>query len=266
MATALDRALDALARPPPAALPRAALATALVCTLAWVLGPLGGLSTRPTPTDDGNSTMALFNWHPISMIIALAAWTEAALQYVSPLAGAFSPAPPGRAARKAAHAVLHSVATVAAIGGLAAAWRSHTLKRPTPIPNLYSPHALAGAAALTAALAQAALGAAAFLWPGATAPHPRAAFGRAHAAAGRGVLVATAAAAVAGFAEKTAFVQLGKGLAGGQLRSAVVALPAAAAVCAAVGVAAAVAILSSGDRGPPEGGQQLATAAADDEF
>ena len=186
-----------------------------------MLGPLGGLSTQPSPTDagGGNDTGALFNWHPLLMAAALASWTEAALQFTSPAAGVLASrdAPPPRAARKAAHAVLHTVASVAAVGGVVAAWRSHTLKLPVPIPNLYSPHALAGAAALTAALVQAGLGAAAFVWPGARAPHPRAAFGRAHAAAGRGVLVATVAAALAGFAEKTAFVQVGKKLGRGRV-------------------------------------------------
>jgi hypothetical protein len=263
----LDPLLASLARPPPTLLPRLAFALAAASVLAWVLGPLGGLSTRPTPAPDGapaNDTGKLFNWHPLLMIVAVCAWSEAALQYVSPAAGFFASgdAVP-RSARKLAHACLHGVATLAALGGVAAAWRSHTLKRPDPIPNLYSPHALVGFTTLLAALAQAAIGALSFLWPGAARPHPRAALGAAHAAFGRGILTATAAAAVGGLAEKTAFVQV-KGLAGAGLRGAAVALPAAAAVGVVVGAASVAALLAGGGgRGPPEDARQLGSG---DEF
>jgi Eukaryotic cytochrome b561 len=45
-----------------------------------------------------------------------------------------------RQQQKTLHATLNTAALVTAILAVTAAWKSHTLKRPVPIPNLYSPH------------------------------------------------------------------------------------------------------------------------------
>ena len=115
------------------------------------------------------------------MVAALAAWAEGALQFRSPLGTSLglSPPPP-RPARKAAHALLHALASVAAGGGLAAAWLSHSRKLPSPVPHFYSPHAALGLCAATLLLSQFALGFAAFLWPRG-APAARDGFRRTHA-------------------------------------------------------------------------------------
>ena len=49
-----------------------------------------------------------------------------------------------RPQRKALHAALQLVALILIIGALVAAFNSHTLKLPSPIPNLYSPHSWLG--------------------------------------------------------------------------------------------------------------------------
>lgn len=40
--------------------------------------------------------------------------------------------------------LLNTFAVIAAVFGVIAAFRSHTLKRPVPTPNLYSPHSYLG--------------------------------------------------------------------------------------------------------------------------
>ena len=170
------------------------------------------------------------------MVTALAAWSEGALQFRSPLGtscGLLSPPPP-RPARKAAHALLHAFATVAAGGGLSAAWLSHSKKLPSPIPHFYSPHAALGLCAAILIFSQFALGFAAFLWPRG-APAAREGFRRTHAGLGAASLALGAGAAFAGFAEKAAFSVVG---AKAPPRSSAVALPAAAAVFLAAGVGA----------------------------
>ena len=42
------------------------------------------------------------------------------------------------------HSALHGVILTALIAALVAAFQSHNLKLPEPIPNLYSPHSLLG--------------------------------------------------------------------------------------------------------------------------
>ena len=42
------------------------------------------------------------------------------------------------------HAALHTLAVICVILALIAAFTSHTLKRPVPTPNLYSPHSYLG--------------------------------------------------------------------------------------------------------------------------
>ena len=171
------------------------------------------------------------------MVAALAAWSEGAMQFRSPLGsscGVLVSPPPPRPARKAAHALLHALATVSAGAGLSAAWLSHSEKLPTPIQHFYSPHAVLGLPAAASLLAQFALGFAAFLWPRG-APAARDGFRRTHALLGAAGLALGAGAAFAGLAEKAAFL-----VAGGRApaRTAAVALPAAAAVFLAAGVGA----------------------------
>ena len=182
------------------------------------------------------------------MVAALAAWSEGALQFRSPLGTScgLSPAPPPRPARKAAHALLHALATVAAGAGLSAAWLSHSRKLPTPIPHLYSPHAVLGLCAAVLLFSQFALGFAAFLWPRG-APAARDGFRRTHAVLGAASLALGAGAAFAGLAEKAAFLVVG---AKAPPRAAAVALPAAAAVFLAAGVGATLSHVL-GPRGKP---------------
>lgn len=171
------------------------------------------------------------------MVAALAAWAEGAMQFRSPLGspcGVLVSPPPPRPARKAAHALLHALATASAGAGLSAAWLSHSKKLPTPIPHLYSPHAVLGLFAATLLFAQFALGFAAFLWPRG-APAARDGFRRTHASLGAASLALGAGAAFAGLAEKAAFLVVG-GKA--PARAAAVALPAAAAIFLAAGVGA----------------------------
>lgn len=42
------------------------------------------------------------------------------------------------------HAALHTLTVIAVALGVVAAFQSHTLKRPVPTPNLYSPHSYLG--------------------------------------------------------------------------------------------------------------------------
>jgi len=59
-----------------------------------------------------------------------------------------------RPQRKQLHATLHSLALVCIVGAIAAAISSHTLKRPDPIPNFYSPHSWLGLTTLSVVAAQ----------------------------------------------------------------------------------------------------------------
>ena len=175
------------------------------------------------------------------MTTAIALWCEGALQFQSPLFGAAScgnsgVAPPPRPVRKTLHAFLHSLATAAAFAGFSAAWLSHSKKLPNPIPHVYSPHAVLGLAALLLLVAQLSLGVAAFLWPRA-APALREGFRKTHALFGASSLMLALCAALAGLAEKAAFLVV----AGKQpVRGSAVALPAAASIFLAVGVLAVV--------------------------
>ncbi len=49
-----------------------------------------------------------------------------------------------RGQRKLLHALLQIIAVVAAVLGVIAAFQSHNLKKPLPIPNLYSAHSYLG--------------------------------------------------------------------------------------------------------------------------
>lgn len=247
--SALDRALGWVAAPRPTlakAAPRALWVCAAAVAAVWVAGPLGGVG-RVTPTPAGD-TSTLFNYHPLFMVAAVGLWTEAALQFTAPAAG------PGG---KPMHALLHATATVTAITGITCAWLSHLLHKP-PIPSLYTAHALLGATTLTAVLAQAAIGALSFLYPGG-GPAARAAIAPAHRALGKTALALAAATAAAGFQEKAAVLLVERDLAP---RSAAVALPAGGALLLVASVAAALLKLHAGGRvggGPPPGSRPVPT-------
>ena len=61
---------------------------------------------------------------------------------------------PCRPQRKLLHAALHTLAVIAVALALVAAFQSHTLKRPVPTPNLYSPHSYLGITTLVLLSAQ----------------------------------------------------------------------------------------------------------------
>lgn len=79
--------------PPPrvlSAATRALQLAVLAAMLAWVLGPLGGLSLSPRPVPGGaagaNDTSQLFNWHPLLLTLAFPVlMAEAVLAYQAPL-------------------------------------------------------------------------------------------------------------------------------------------------------------------------------------
>lgn len=193
----------------------------LALVAAWV-SLLGGLAAG---ADDGGKTGRLFNWHPLLMTLAYVVFmTEALLSYRAPWAGGGGASVP-RPRRKLAHASCHALAAACAAGGLAAAWRSHTLASP-PIPNLYSPHSFVGMAALTLFGLQAAAGLYAYVCPGAH-PSARAALSPLHRFLGAAAYAAGLAAAASGLQEKATFLQLGGG--GKGVFSAYLRLPAWAA-------------------------------------
>ena len=78
------------------------------------------------------------------------AGAQAVLAYRVPLAGSLD-----RPQRKILHAALHSAALLCIVLALVAAFQSHNLKRPTPTPNLYSPHSYLGLAVTILAFLQA---------------------------------------------------------------------------------------------------------------
>ena len=82
--------------------------------------------------------------------VTLWAGVQAVLAYRVPLAGSLD-----RPQRKILHAALHSAALLCIVLALVAAFQSHNLKRPTPTPNLYSPHSYLGLAVTILAFLQA---------------------------------------------------------------------------------------------------------------
>jgi cytochrome b-561 len=200
---------------------RALQAAILAAVLACVFGVWGGLALAPTAADaatGANATGRIFNWHPLLMALAFPLLMgEALLAYRSPL-----PALDDRAARKAWHAALHAGAAAAAALGLAAAFASHSKKRPDPIPHLYSPHSILGLTVAALMAAQFAVGAAAFLAPRWSAPR-RAALAPIHAFFGLATFFGGLAAMAAGLQEKATFSQA---FGGAGVRSAALRLPA----------------------------------------
>ena len=184
-------------------------AATLLVVMIWVFGFLGGTRFTPRPLPDtaggvtANDTSALFNLHPISMTLAFVViMGEALLAYRSPLLTTSD-----RGQRKRLHIALHAAAAVVASLGLTAAFLSHTLKRPTPIPNLYSVHSYVGISVFSLFVAQCMVGVSAYCYPRWHLAH-RAALGPVHAFVGMAVFVGGAAAVVTGAQEKATFVQL----------------------------------------------------------
>lgn len=141
-----------------------------ICVAIWVLAYLGGLGFAPKPGPDGsNDTGIIFNYHPLLMVLAFPILMgEALLSFRQP------PAPLQRPARKSMHWILHTGAIVAMLVGVLAAYKSHSLKRPTPIPNLYSVHSYLGIMTVVAACGQYVAGFVAFLKPSLSLPKRRA--------------------------------------------------------------------------------------------
>lgn len=75
-----------------------------------------------------------------------------------------------RPTRKKVHVALHSAAGLCTLLALVAAFKSHSLKRPIPIPDLYSPHSWLGLATVALAAGQFGVGTWVYLWPGAQPP------------------------------------------------------------------------------------------------
>lgn len=63
------------------------------------------------------------------------------------------------------HYTLHSCALASALLGLWAAFQSHNLKLPVPIPNLYTSHSYLGMTTMALLLAQFCIGFCSYLYP-----------------------------------------------------------------------------------------------------
>ncbi|PRW57060.1 Transmembrane ascorbate ferrireductase 1 [Chlorella sorokiniana] len=194
--------------PPPLAvtrLTRVLQLGALTAMLVWVLGYLGGLSLSPRPTaPDGsaNDTSQLFNWHPLLITVAFPVlMAEAVLAYKSPLVPMSD-----RPHAKLYHLVLHTLALVCTVLGVVAAFKSHTLKKPTPMADLYSSHSYLGLATLSLLGFQYLLAAYSYLFPKLTLARRRA-LGPLHSYLGKAILVAGLATMAVGIQEKQTFVQ-----------------------------------------------------------
>lgn len=125
---------------------RASWALSLALLGLWVQRYLGGLGLAPAAAaDGGNDTSALFNWHPVCMVLAFGVcMTESLLAFRGhALGGAFA----RLGGAKGLHLALHSVAILAVLFGLVTVVQSHTLKRPTPMNDMYSSHSYLGALA-----------------------------------------------------------------------------------------------------------------------
>ncbi|KAF5837034.1 eukaryotic cytochrome b561-domain-containing protein [Dunaliella salina] len=126
--------------------------------------------------------------------------------------------------RKKVHYSLHMCAVVLAAVGIWAAFASHNLKLPTPIPNLYSPHSYLGMATIVLLGLQFLVAFWAYLYPKASLSQ-RTALGPFHKFVGRAVWCMGLAAMATGIQEKTTFLQTGKGLSGDALYGGIIVLP-----------------------------------------
>jgi cytochrome b-561 len=197
----------------------------------WVSAYLGGVAMAPHASADGrsNDTNGIFNWHPILMTLGFVVFmTEALLAYKAPWSDAST-----RAARKTSHWAFHSLAALCVLFGLIAVFNSHNLKRPEPMPNLYSAHSCLGLFTVALAAFQFALGCAAYLWPKFSLA-TRVALGPIHRFLGLATWCLGLAAAATGLQEKTTFLQMGKKLAGDEVYGPAMRLPALALLMLAV--------------------------------
>jgi len=193
----------------------------LIVVVVWVKDYLGGVSTKAVPDGKGGTdTSKIFNWHPVLMTLAFGVFmAEALMAYDAPILPSCS-----REVRKKIHYSLHMCAVVLAALGVWAAFASHNLKLPTPIPNLYSPHSFLGMATVVLLALQFLVGLGAYLYPKASLSQ-RTALGPFHKFVGRAVWCMGLAAMATGIQEKTTFLQAGKGLSGDALFGAVIRLP-----------------------------------------
>lgn len=191
---------------------------ALIIVIVWI-SLMGGLRFSPKPTEDGNDTGQLFNWHPLLIVLAFPiCMAEAVLAYRAPIIYMSS-----RKQKKAWHFILHTVAIALVILAVTAVFQSHRLKQPVPMNDLYSPHSWAGLAVLSLIAIQYTVGAVAYLWPKWTLAN-RKALGPVHIFLGSAVFILGMAVILTGVQEKTTFLQLAnhKGV-----HTAVIRLPAA---------------------------------------
>eukprot|EP00884_Botryococcus_braunii_P004417 jgi/Botrbrau1/13977/Bobra.117_2s0007.1 len=190
----------------------------------WVFSYLGGLSLHPKISMKGNDTGGIFNWHPLLMTLAFPVlMTEALLAYRAPIISL------DRWQQKLLHAGFHSVSLLSVFFGVVAAWRSHTLKQPAPIPNLYSVHSYAGLLTLTLFLFQYVMGFCAFLYPK-FHPSKRAELVPLHRFLGASTYWTGLTTMLMGIQEKGAFVQLSAKLNGAGLYKGIMKVPALAAL------------------------------------
>lgn len=135
-----------------------------LCMVVWIFGSLGGVSISPKITDSEtgeNGTSGIFNWHPLLMTFAfVGCMAEAIMAYSNPIIAIND-----RRQKKIVHALLHSGALFLAFLGVVAAIKSHTLKKPNPMPNFYSTHSYLGILTFLMFGGQMMVGTAAFLFP-----------------------------------------------------------------------------------------------------
>mmetsp|Transcript_10299 Transcript_10299/g.31000 ORF Transcript_10299/g.31000 Transcript_10299/m.31000 type:complete len:263 (-) Transcript_10299:1606-2394(-) len=175
---------------------------AVVVVLVWIWKYLKGFSTKPAVTGPNtNDTGQLFNWHPLCMVIAFPVlMAEALLAYRAPYTAELQ-----KTRQKTIHVAMHLLAVAIAAGGVVAAWKSHSLKRPIPTDNLYSLHSWLGLSTLGLAAVQAGMGVVVYLVPR-LAPARRAAFYQYHAALGGATFTLAITTMLAGLQEKMSFM------------------------------------------------------------
>lgn len=178
---------------------------AVVLVLVWTGKYLKGFkfaavaTGQPSTTDTGQ----LFNWHPVLMVVAFPIiMSEGLLAYRSVYTKNLR-----RAQQKTVHVTMNAVALGLAALGVVVAWKSHSLKKPVPTPNLYSIHSWLGLFTLGLAACQAALGVVVYLFPRASA-QGRASFYQYHAAIGGSTFVLAIATMLVGIQEKSSFMIL----------------------------------------------------------
>lgn len=189
---------------------RASAVTLIGVMAGWVFQHLGGvaLSPKQTAAPGVNDTGVIFNWHPLLMAIAFPLlMSEAVVAYKAPIIG--SDAQP-RPRKKLLHGLLHTAAALCIILSVIAAFKSHSLKLPQPIPDLYSAHSWMGIATLVLLGQQFLFAAWAYVYPGWSSSVKRG-YGPGHIFGGLMAYVLGLATMATGLQEKATFLQtLGK--------------------------------------------------------